>query len=167
MENKYTGTNGFYSGVSTKDISELTKFFTTVVKETLPCNSDCDIGLNCTTMYSLTPLLIKPVLAYQLRDRYDGVMDGSVTGFDYWDGNDGVGYFVANVDSPQLALIHDVWLRAGAKPTYPEYSPHITLATGEAAKAFQSRLDTLNKQIEAYGTLPVTFDRLTITDLKD
>lgn len=53
-----------------------------------------------------------------------------ITGIDWFLGHDKAGYLVANVSSIELNERHRFWVAMGGKHSYPDYKPHLTLATG-------------------------------------
>ncbi|QJT70885.1 hypothetical protein GR7B_00087 [Vibrio phage vB_VcorM_GR7B] len=57
---------------------------------------------------------------------------------------------VLKLESPELQKVHKKWKKAGGKPTWPDYQPHITLSMGEAnvPKKVREELDSVLKDTE-------------------
>jgi 2'-5' RNA ligase len=94
------------------------------------------------------------------------VYPANVTGFEYWDGHDGSGYFVVNLSSPELTKRHKVWKAAGAVPTFSDYNPHITLAQGDQAKQYKDLIPVLVAGLVA-SPISLTLKGEAIDNLKD
>jgi len=118
----YTGSNGFYAFVqptsqSVRDIVSMFPSLALTEKE----QSD----LHCTIMYSKTALTC---------DKLPEIDAGfskkiHVKELAWWPGHKDDGVLVLKLDASVLKPLHDKWKKCGAIPTYPEYSPHITLKT--------------------------------------
>lgn len=81
--------------------------------------------------------------------------DGHITGFEYWDGHDNSGYLVARVSCPGLHDRHQFWKKVGLTHSFDDYTPHITLLRGDAAKA--ANVDRLN-DLYARMNEPIIFE---------
>lgn len=144
----YTGTNGFYASayVRTPSLRPLAELFKQAVGYDMPLNEDQDIGLHCTVMHSKHALLVSPAHAVMQNGLVTNAeYAAKIISFDFWDGHNGEGYFVAKLESPGLQLRHKAWKDMGAKPTFETYEPHITLAEGEVAHMLAGKLDQLNR----------------------
>ena len=154
----YTGSNGFYAQVKLANAEQLAAFF-----NRLQYALDMS-DLHCTIMYSLSALQIDPDRAQAEANAHaQDLHEAVITGFDFWEGHDGAGYFVACLDCESLKTRHRVWRHMGAKPTYEEYTPHITLVKGQDAYRYANRLTSFNKACG--GHINVTLSRETIADL--
>jgi hypothetical protein len=117
--NEYTAKSGLYCAALLDKASE------TLLRDF--CKScdieDLDKNLHCTIMYSPDKVIsIKeaatfPRLTYKAR----------VSNFTWWLGHDKEGYLVAELVCPALKHSHDVLIDVGAKSTFDEYKPHITV----------------------------------------
>lgn len=165
----YTGEHGFYASVApTQDsVNYFRDWWETMYRYTnhdTPMNETQDIGLHCTVMYSHAALQVAPAVAHQKRATDQFFAQASE--FVYWGGHDDEGYFVLQLDSPALRERHEFWRILGAKPTFEEYVPHMTLATGNVAKFYwRAQLNALNKVLKA-RPLELMFENETINDLK-
>lgn len=62
---------------------------------------------------------------------------GTVVALDWFDSN-GDGCVVALLDSPGIRQRHQFWRERGASHDFPDYIPHITVATGLTKEEFLS-----------------------------
>ena len=168
----YSGTQGFYAAVFPQPglgFSSLLALIKHVTGLTLadPKETRDDISWHCTVMYSKSALTCPPTEASSVAARMTGPLMVNCRNFDYWEGHDNKGYFVAVLDAPDLHRWHEEWEFLGAVPTFDEYKAHITLTVGEDAKKIKEFLPKLIASVVARGGLPIILDNLTIYDLKD
>ncbi len=111
---------GFYSAVhlDTNSHDILSKFCIDNFGVDLPDD------VHCTVMYSTKSI-----------DKQDGinyskpVYQAYVDHFEFWPGHDKAGYLVLKLVSSDLQDEHMRLKRCGCKPTFDNYSPHITIIT--------------------------------------
>lgn len=169
-ERTYTGDNGFYCSVDIRQpqLQPLVQLFKRAVGFDMPLNPDQDIGLHCTVMYSKQALSVDPDLANKANARVkDLIMRGRVTKFDYWDGHNDKGYFVAKLDSPDLQARHNLWKSMGAVPTFDPYEAHMTIVDGPDAKVLAKQLDMLNQALAASAPITLLLVNEVIADQND
>ena len=117
---KFTGTKGCYSAVTPDEDS---RALLTAVAEMVGVETDPS-KLHCTVMYSeVAPKAGIGCNANRIRKAV-------ISELTHWDGHDGKGYLVAQLDSPHLQEEHARLRSLGCKPTFDEYKPHITLYAG-------------------------------------
>ena len=118
----YTGSNGFYAWVnlSTDSLEDVLRYF-----PELSFTPEEVLDLHVTVMYSKTPISVY----YSINDEYNFFTEANAIGVEYWDGQNGDGYLVVKIESSDLNRLHNKWKDCGAVPTFPEYSPHMTLKT--------------------------------------
>lgn len=95
----------------------------------------------------------------------DRKFQGTLRKLKWWAGHDKAGYLVIEVDSPELQQRHRTWIHLGGKHSFPEYNPHITLATGLQHRQIKHLLDSYNSDPDGLG-LPCAFSRESASDLK-
>lgn len=155
---KYSGKNGLYVSVRpARGLSHVLSYLRDLPNVT----SNVD-DLHCTLMYSRdsAPNLIR---ACSLLYKGPTVYQAALTGLEFWDGHDNKGYLVAKLDSPQLQERHAAWRALGAKHSFPDYTPHMTIATGVRYSA--KELAKYNLPLRAYP-LTLAFSGEHIEDIK-
>ena len=165
----YTGANGFYAAVTIRrpELVPLQNLFRNAVGFEMPLNENQDIGLHCTVMYSKQALAVTPDIANAQNARVrDLIMSATVSGFDYWDGHNDKGYFVAKLYSPDLQTRHNAWKSMGAKPTFDPYEAHVTIVEGADSKVLRDRMVDLNRALAVGKTITLRLMAETISDLK-
>lgn len=86
----------------------------------------------------------------------------------WWAGHDNEGYIVLKLKSSALQAIHRKWIDSGAKHSFEDYVPHVTIATG---------LDNPNETDMKYhfnnlrlhfrkNPITLTFEPETVTSIK-
>lgn len=94
---------------------------------------------------------------------------GYVEKLAYWDGHDKTGYLVAIIQSPALKAIHEKWIAAGARHSFEDYTPHITIAQ-ELPDPFKvDNLKIVMKNINLYlrrNELGITFKSEEFTEIR-
>lgn len=113
--------------------------------------------LHCTVMWSSdTP--------NQTRTDPTAVHRARVDHFEHWYGHDGDGYVVAVLDSPFLHRLHQKWVARGCQHTFPDYVPHMTLAS--KIKATPELLARLDAATEIHKRMPISFINESIENAK-
>lgn len=170
----YSGAHGFYCCIYPHHqigLPTLRSIVKTVAGVELEDPSKVDkesISFHCTVMYSKSALTGCSVAeAQRIARQMTGPVQARVERFNYWDGHDNEGYLVAELYAPDLARWHNVWKDLGAIPTFDEYLPHVTLATGEQAKAVKDKLAQMIAYLVARGDTYLVMNNLSITDLKE
>lgn len=125
----YTGTSGLY--VRVQPLHGMKPFFNSV-RDALEqegielCNP---LDLHCTLMYSpdhsphtvdVCNVLNRPPFEYTAWS----------INLDFWEGHDNKGYLVLKLLCPDLVDRHGEYRAIGARPTFDDYTPHITIADG-------------------------------------
>ena len=59
---------------------------------------------------------------------------------EFWEGHDKLGYLVAKLDSKQLHHEFRRLTALGLKHSFDDYSPHVTLLTGDSARAAEKKI---------------------------
>lgn len=96
--------------------------------------------LHCTVMYSKKH---KPTLIDTSKDTFTA----RLIQFEYWTGSDAVGYLVAVLDSRALTERHYQWSDRGARHSFSDYTPHVTLVSGlTCSSALYKRMLRLSDQ---------------------
>ena len=88
--------------------------------------------LHMTIMWSTTPVRETPFTDYENRD-FLGVSKE----YQFWDGHDKEGYLVLVFGACETRDEHDKWKLRGATPSFETYEPHMTLVTGDRARALK------------------------------
>lgn len=110
---KYTGKSGFYCGFVVKNNDE--------VKEVCKQHGiECMNDLHVTVMYSFSK-----VSNPDLPKEFNNDVTASVIGFDRFGENKDV--LVVKLESPKLSKLHKHYVEVGAKFTWDEYHPHVTI----------------------------------------
>lgn len=97
-----------------------------VIAKFLGCTIDNEYlyEAHCTVVFSPEPVRTNVVADIESLD------DVKILGLTWWPGHNNKGYVVMLVDHPYLHERHKMFVRAGARPTFKDYTPHITLAKG-------------------------------------
>lgn len=94
-----------------------------------PEEAQLDSDLHCTLMYSREtaphPLTVSKVLS-QGEGQFSAIADS----VKFWPGHDNKGYLVVALHSDDLRARHEQWKTTGATHSFPDYEPHVTLASG-------------------------------------
>ncbi len=168
----YTGKNGFYSQVTPLDPVALKQIDVLVYHTTgltLSEQDAGDIGRHVTVMYSKASLKVDPAIVAEWSSRRFNDLpsfEASVHNFDYWDGHDNEGYFVAALKSDELDKLHAFWKDMGAEPTFEEYKAHMTLAKGPKARELRKFIPQLSASLFARGGFSLTLGNMKVDDLK-
>lgn len=172
----YSGTSGFYAAVLVdldfgfRSLVALTQSVIGVnIQEEKAAEKDPDdlVGFHCTVMYSKFPLTCSPTQAAAVASRMTGPITVKVHKYEYWDGHDNEGYLVAQLVAPDLVRWHNAFADLGAKATFDDYIPHVTLLTGDKARGCKDKLLQLNASLVARGGLTMVMTGVQIFDLKD
>jgi hypothetical protein len=78
---------------------------------------------HCTLLYSNTPAYNIDLPYISSDERFSAIG----TGLSHWAGQEGKGYIVLNLVSPELAALNKKFSDAGFKGTFPDYHPHVSL----------------------------------------
>lgn len=110
---------GLYSAVEPdkQSLDTLNKF----CNRNFGMNAPDDI--HCTVMYS-TKNIPENIAKQYSKEVYTASPDH----FEFWEGHDKTGYLVLKLTSDDLSMEHSRLKCAGCKPTFDNYSPHITIA---------------------------------------
>lgn len=112
---KYTGKSGFYCGFIVKNKDEVKDV---CEKHNIECMND----LHVTVMYSFSKVS-NPDLPKEFNNNDD--LTASVIGFDRFGEDKDV--LVVKLESPKLSKLHKHYVEVGAKFTWDEYHPHMTI----------------------------------------
>lgn len=160
ISNRYSGQSGLYASV--KPIRGFAKLRTRLhelgVEEITPQDD-----VHCTLIYSrnTAPHVVK-VGSLLTQGPYN--FHATPKEVKWWAGHDEKGYLVLELESHHLHDRHLNWKELGAKHSFPDYVPHITLASPfeEPKKAW---LNTINKAIQT-ESLPLVFGGEHAEDIK-
>lgn len=123
---KYTGTHGFYAwlNVAQDSLEDILNFI-----PELHINARQLADLHCTVMYSKTPVPVGKIDENKQLPDPRFIQEVGVKGITWWPGHKEQGVLVLLLDPTHIQHLHEKWKKLGAIPTYPDYTPHITLAT--------------------------------------
>lgn len=159
LNREYTGTFGFYASVSPKPAQALR-----LLEEfrSAPFKLVDASDLHVTLMYSKVPV---PLANVDVDTR--NTFKAKPLALEYWEGHDKEGYVVLKLKSSQLQERHNFWKSKGAKHSFDEYSPHITIGkdVGKSTPAITEFIRVANTQIIPKLT-PLLFTNESIEDLK-
>jgi 2'-5' RNA ligase len=96
-------------------------------------------------------------------------VEAHVCGLEYWDGHNDTGYVVVKLESQGLHDLHERLKAAGAEHSFPDYSPHMTVAAkvGPKTPAIEAWLQRAAPEIVADCNLSVRFDRVQAEDIRE
>lgn len=155
LHDVYTGQDGLYLSAIPDDVS--------MHKLVYLCR---EIGIyikdpskfHCTLMYSPKHAIPTDII-HGMCLSCSG-LNAKISNIAYWIGHDNRNYIVACLDSTELQSRHKQLLNAGAKHTYSDYRPHITLYVQEGSIQYK-----MKRSIEDINTklcnLPVTVNMMT------
>lgn len=155
---KYSGKSGLY--VCVKPASGI-KAVVDYIRTGLCIELDVD-DLHCTLMYSREHAP-HTVSAFKLLNSGPTAYHASVMELESWAGHDNKGYLVAKLFCPMLHERHAQWKKLGARHSFPDYQPHMTLATGVTYSC--KDLHKFNLPLSTYP-IPLTFSGEHIEDIK-
>ena len=158
---QYSGKAGLYcSVVPVKGFSQLLKILNTRMSEE---NIDLEPveEMHCTVMYSrdVAPHSIRVM---QLLDAPPYSYKAWSDCLDFWPGHDDAGYLVLKLKSNDLALRNEDYKDIGCIHSFPDYTPHITLAKGFGQKP--QCFNELNKML-ANLKFPIVFNGENVEDI--
>lgn len=96
-------------------------------------------------------------------------IEAHVCGLEYWDGHNDTGYVVLKLESQGLQDLHERFKAAGAEHSFPDYSPHMTVAAkvGPKTPEMAAWLERAAPEIVAGRNLCLRFDRVKAEDIRD
>lgn len=143
ISNRYSGQSGLYASVRpVRGFSKLRSRLRELGVEDVVSQED----VHCTLIYSRdsAPHVVK-VGGLLIKGPYN--FHATPKQVRWWSGHDGDGYLVLELDSSNLHDRHLHWKELGAKHSFPEYVPHVTLASPfEEPK--KSWLNNINKALQ-------------------
>jgi 2'-5' RNA ligase len=153
----YSMKNGCYSAV-TPDQPSKTKLIN--LARTLGFTKFDPEKLHVTLMYSESPITNAKVASAEFPAICKEVS--------YWTGHDGKTYVVAKLSGDALFNEHERLKGLGAKHSFDEYSPHVTLdaSEGELSDKLKTAIDEVNASLGRYPMNLMFADQF-IGDLKD
>jgi len=78
---------------------------------------------HCTTLYTDKPAYDIELPIIDKDARYKATAKKLL----HWPGQEGKGYIVLELESPELKELHKKFVDAGFKPNFPDYTPHVSL----------------------------------------
>ena len=142
--NRYSGKSGIY--VCVRPVYGMRKLLD-IVTPMLPPDFPLDLeDQHCTVMYSRYH---QPhsLIATDKANEGDRQFNANILSIKQWPGHDGKGYLVAELYSDDLQARHQHWLKTGAIHSFPDYVPHITLASGYGSLP-PKQLRDINKAVQ-------------------
>lgn len=147
VQNRYTGNNGIYvcaipSLESKETIIQLAKQY----DDTLEVDAD---KLHTTIMYSSKAPLVSSVDSL-MENMPEDLLEGEteIDNISYHKGHDDRFYLVLNLNIMNLQNVHNMFNTIGAKHSYPEYNPHVTLwAYTDQSDIDESKLKIINHEL--------------------
>ena len=91
------------------------------------------------------------------------VFRGRIDKYEFWDGHDNDGYFVAKIECPQLIQRHQFWRGQGFTHSFDDYTPHVTFGIRQAAHFLRSHMSS---QLTSYIGSPVLLSMESIEDIR-
>lgn len=147
LDGFFSGERGCYVYVVPEDFSVFKQIFVKMFPE-LKLTTDTDI--HCTVMYSPEGTPDKDA-AFSLLDdskEFTAVASELV----YWDGHNNAGYLVLKLSSGDLFNRHSSWKSLGAIPTFADYTPHVTVATGfTMTPEFEQKVQEFNTYLSGWS----------------
>lgn len=138
---KYDGQNGLYM-YALPNVASINKVLDLCEKLDIESAST---KLHCTVMYSPKAIEEKFIIKHY----HSLIDDATIPKIKYWEGHDKKTYIVAEVQSDKLQAIHQNILDMGAEFTYPKYTPHITLTSGDPLTTEQkAKIREVNKTLK-------------------
>jgi hypothetical protein len=139
---RYTGKNGFYAwlNVAQDSLEDILKYFSDIKFTTEQL-----VDLHVTVMYSNTPIPVSCVNENKKMPDATFIQSVRAKELEFWGGHSGKGFLVLKLDASYIKHLHEKWVKCGAKPTFPEYTPHMTMITP------CDDTSTLKKLIEKYN----------------
>jgi len=134
----FSGTKGCYSAITPDEDS--CNIVVNLAKS-LGLTTDAQ-KLHCTVMYSK----VAPTTVPQCRSR--ATYEATISKVEHWSGHDDAGYVVAHLDCPLLHKEHARLRNLGCKPTFDDYTPHMTLFSGiDLDDALSAAIAKANKNL--------------------
>lgn len=123
---KYTGTNGFYAwlNVATDSLDDIRKYF-----PELKFSAEEILDLHVTVMYSKKAIPATCVNENKKMPDAQFIQAVRAKSVEFWGGHSDKGYLVLKLQPDNIKHLHDKWKVCGAEPTFPDYTPHMTLKT--------------------------------------
>lgn len=91
----------------------------------------------------------------------------SIIGVQYFRGHDDKGYLSFVIDSDTLKQQHQNLIDLGAKHSFDDYTPHITIFSGvDEDDVLHQTMDSMNSLLEK-NPIDVQFSRVLLSDMKD
>lgn len=164
----YTGQNGMYMMVKPQVYNEGFQALCSFITEKFPCPvppSELVENPHITLMWSEKALEEPAILS--LRDSLPEFFEARSKYVEFWPGHDEAGYLTLQLDSPSLSQYHVNISELGAKHSFDEFNPHLTIA---------KNIGTLTTELEKWmvkinnilSLKPLTFNLsdLHLADLK-
>lgn len=164
LDGFFSGENGCYVYVSPTEIT-FKQAFVKMFPE-LPVTPDGE--LHCTVMYSPEGTPDKDA-AFTLLDT-DREFPAAISELVCWEGHDKAGYMVLKLTSLDLSNRHMQWRGLGCVPTFPDYTPHITMAKKvELTDELKQKIAEFNAYLTGLPSDSKTliFNNEHIEDIKD
>ena len=92
-------------------------------------------------------------------------IDVKAVAWDTWKGHNGKGYVVLRVEADALTERNAAMMKAGCTSNFPEYKPHITVATGEVLS--EKLLRTANTRLRSSPPTYITLGTELFHPLED
>ena len=88
---------------------------------------------------------------------------------EYWDGHNNTGYVVLKLDSPDMTALHRRFVEAGAKHSFDDYTPHLTIGAkvGEKTPEMERWLKRVNGVVAGAKDFVLEFDAVRAEDIRD
>lgn len=153
---EYTKTKGVYVGA---DVHGDYKGLMTALSEALGLKLDADNNVyHCTIMYSRDETVdVLPEIGRRV--------GGYLCTIQHWIGHNGKTYVVADLQVPEFITLHADLHNQGARHSYAEYRPHITLGKLETLpEDFDAKVEALNWKLKAEPKY-VLFDTVKVSDI--
>ncbi len=123
---KYTGKNGFYAwlNVAQDSLEDILKYF-----PEMRFTAEQLVDLHVTVMYSKTPIPVSCVNENKKMPDATFIQAVRAKELEFWGGHSGKGFLVLKLDASHIKHLHEKWAKCGAIPTFPDYTPHMTMIT--------------------------------------
>ena len=96
-------------------------------------------------------------------------LSASMVRVEYWAGHNGAGYVVLKLASPDLSALHKRFLAAGAKHSFDDYVPHLTIGAKVGPKTLEMEdwLKRINRTVSGADDSVLEFDAVRVEDIRD
>lgn len=157
----YTGTKGLFAAAyPVSGLTNLLRILTPMLQREGITIQDTE-QMHCTLMYSPNHApRVQEVYNHTIRFPFQ--MEAWVECADWWEGHDGDGYLGLKLKSQDLITRHEAYKALGCVSTFPDFMPHVTLASKISAPKCLPAINTLLKNVQ----YRILFDAEQVEDMR-